>query len=65
MVKQAVSWTIDNETTHYPKPLQAYTTILFVGTIKRKAKPQQTQIQDNLITCEEAHNSQKRVHRNL
>lgn len=64
-MKQAVSWTRNYEITHYPKPLQAYITILFVGSIKRKAQPQQTQIQNNLIICAEAHNSQETVHRNL
>lgn len=50
----------DDETTHYLKPPQAYiTAIAFVATIKRKAQPQQTQIQDNLIACVEAHNSQQ------
>lgn len=40
----------DDETTHYLKPPQVYiTTIVFMGTGKRKAQPQQMQIQDNLI----------------
>lgn len=41
----------DDKTTHYLKPPQAYVTIVFVEIIKRKAQPQQTQIQDNLIAC--------------
>lgn len=51
-----------DETTHYLKPPQAYiATIIFVGTIKRKAQPQQIQIQDNLIACveQQAHNPQQ------
>lgn len=40
-----------DKTTHYLKPPQAYVTIVFVEIIKRKAQPQQTQIQDNLIAC--------------
>lgn len=50
---------------YYPKLFQAYITILLVGAIQRKAQPQQTQVQDNLITCAEAHNSQQTIHRNL
>lgn len=64
-MKQTVSWTRNDEITYYPKLLQAYITILLVGTIQRKAQPQQTQVQDNLITCAEAHNSQQTIHRNL
>lgn len=57
----------DDETTHYLKSPQAYITIVFVGIIKRKAQPQQTQIQDNLIACVERHITHKKVvfHRNL
>ena len=58
----------DDETTHYLNPPRAYiTTIVFVGTIKREAQPQQTQIQDNLIACVEKDITHNKVvfHRHL
>lgn len=50
-MKQAVSWTRNDEITYYPKPLQAYITTLFVGTIQRKAQPQQTNSRQSDYMC--------------